>query len=430
MIIRKSIMTILCVCFMAVSAVASAADTTVETIAVEIVPLQNGHPIEEKISKRMQASVYTIADNVLSGHATEEIVRNQAGYEALIQDVFSRILIGYSVQTVKLDVEKNTTIEVVVVPWHNVIHEVKVDVGINGVTEEISPLIEQDIQGVEKIFLNVLQDLPIDAVEWVNGVLRTGLNDFIALRLPEFNATFQLNVNDTNGVEVKLELYPKGMLIRDIDIAMHSDTIPNAILLTFRPSINKQLDCMVGLPTAFVKRHQEYFVDRFAAFMNDDSRFQQYGIQSHVGLTVDSQTKVLYTIDSSEYRLNFEGYLDIGKEERNTSFKAHAGKMLNQTNEIFLEMYFFPHQMEWDFYPGILHSLTPETKVGFKYDLDDAKGIFFVNQSLSKRLILRVEHTPSNEFTEFGLRYRLHDFFDIEYVMNDDEKWVRLIGIL
>lgn len=413
-------------------AVVSAADSAsvIETIEVQVIPLQEEHPISDKIARRMQASVYTIGDNVLNGHRVEEIENNKLGYEVLIQDVFNRILIGYSVQKVNLEIGNHTVIKVMVFPWHNVIHNVNVDVEINGVSEDIKPLIMQDIQGIEKIFLNVLQELPIDAVEWVNGILRTGLNEFLSSRIPEFNASFTLVADENNRVDIKVDLYPKGQLIRETNLQIKSGTIPNTIRLMFRPELNKQLEGLVGLPVRFVQRHQNYFIDKLNSVTFDNKNLQKYKVKSAVEMVVGHQTQVLYTVDSSEYILTVEGYLDVGKEERNTSVKAHAGRMLDKENELFLEMDFFPHQMEWDFYPGILHSLTSKTKIGFKYDIDERRGILLANQILSDRFSARVEHVPSIQFTEFGLRYHLHDFFDVEYVINDDEKWLRLIGVL
>ena len=434
MIVRKIIVQFFCVCLLvlSVAAVAAAANSTnvIETIEVRVVPWQEDHPISDKIAKRMQASVYTIGDNVLNGHAITEIVNNKLGYEVLIQDVFNRILVGYSVQKVDLELGKNTIIKVVVYPWHNVIHDVNVDVEISGISEAVKPLAMQDIQGLETVFLNVLQELPIDAIEWVNGILRTGVNEFVSSRLPEFNASFALVTDDHNKVNVKVDLYPKGQLIRETNLQIQSNTIPNTVRLLYRPELNKQIENLVGLPVKFVQRHQDYFIDRLNLVTLNNKNLQKYKVESKVEMLIANQTQVFYTMDSSKYILTVEGYLDVGKDEKNTSVKAHAGRMLNKTNELFLEMDFFPHQMEWDFYPGILHSLTSKTKIGFKYDIEERRGIFLANQILSDRFQARVEHVPSTKFTEFGLRYHLHDFFDVEYVINDDEKWLRLIGVL
>ena len=64
------------------------------------------------------------------------------------------------------------------------------------------------------------------------------------------------------------------------------------------------------------------------------------------------------------------------------------------------------------------------------------RGILRMDETMIARLeqeiftdwILRYEHRFHNDENEAAIRYRLHDFLDVEYAVDRRESWLRFIG--
>lgn len=404
----------------------AASNDTIENIQVSV-QTDGGQIIPEKIVKRMQASVYTIGDNVLSGHSVGDVESKKGKYESLIYEVLDRILIGYSIKSVIIEPQTNTSIAIVISPWPDIIHKVNVDIEVNEVSPEVKNLILTDLAEVEQVFNNVLVGLPIDAVDWARSIIKIALTDFLTVRLPEYDANFEVVPGDVTTL--KLNLYPKGDIIHDVNLSLHSDSIPNLLLLNFRPYIQKQSEKFVGVPVEFVKRHQAYFVNGLTEVLSHDKNLKNFGVTTNIKMRVANNTNIIISAETNKYRISLEGYLDIGRsDENNTSLKAHAGKMISAKDELFLEADFLPHKVQWTLLPGVSHDLTPQTRIGFKYDTNQDATVLWAKQQVAEKWLLRFEHTPSLEFNEVAVRYKVHDFVGLEYVINDKDNWLRMVG--
>lgn len=398
----------------------------IENLAVEIQLAGGEAALPPPVKKRMQASVYTIADNVLMGRQIREVAAQKAEYGRLVQEVFDRILLGYTVERVEISPQATAGITVWVAPWQDVIQKVDVSAEAYQVADEVEGLALNDIRGVQQVFDQILLGLPVDAAEWTNGIVKNSLQDFLAAKLPEFRGSFEITAGET--AKVQLVLYPKGALVRGLDLSLRSESMPNLALFSYRPSIEKKMGILIGAPVAFVERHKDYFTQYFKAGLPQGGLLKDLGVRTAVCMDVGANTKVDIDADTDKYHVFIEGYLDISKQEDNTSVRIHAGKKISPADEVFLEADFFPHQMKWMFMPGFSHGLTPKLTLGYKYDLDAADHILWVKQKLGDKYLLRLEHVLPGSHTEFALRYKLHDFLSVEYVVNEDDRWLRMVG--
>lgn len=76
-----------------------------------------------------------------------------------------RILIGYYVQAVRLDVAEQTVVEVELSPWQDSIQSVEVSLVNNDISEPYQDLINEDLRGIKPVIENLLLGLLID-VYW------------------------------------------------------------------------------------------------------------------------------------------------------------------------------------------------------------------------------------------------------------------------
>lgn len=407
---------------------AAAASDTVDHIKVQIAAGSTAQSPPARIVKRMSASVNTIGENVLLGHSIAGIEAQKSSYENLIREVFDRILVGYSVQQVLISPGETTLISVVVTPWGDVVTDVALEVDFGNIAPEIAGMIGQDLGNIEERIHEVLIGLPIDAVEWAGSISKSMVRELLADQLPEFRANLEV-VPGTRTV-VKLSLIPQGKMIQDVQVALRSQSIPNLLLLQARPEISGAANILTGLPVDFVERHKAYFMQRIEEIVAGQAVVKRYGLTVAPVMNVASSTEIVVDVETTKYNIALEGYLDFGRDHDSSSAKLHLGRYTSKRDEAFFEAEFVPRTVSWRFMPGWGRRLRQTTTVGLKYEINHKQEILWLNQKLGGNWLLRLEQSPSDNYNEFGVRYKIHEFLSAEYVFTDEENWFRLVGNL
>ena len=381
-------------------------------------------PIE--IEKRITASTLTIANNVLQGQPLDKINEQKKSYETLFQDVLGRILIGYYVQAVRLDVAEQTVVEVELRPWQDSIQSVEVSLVNNDISEPYQDLINEDLRGIKPVIENLLLGLPIDAVYWASSILKTSLNDYFNNKLPEYN--YSLDITEGSHTMVRLSLYPKGLLVKNSVVAIRSQSIPNLAFLKLRAKVEVYLEKLNGLPVEFLKRHKEFFTKEIITLIENDDFLKKIALNKTVVIIPGIKNQVEFLLDSERYNLNIEGRLDLGKQQDNTSFLIHVGKFVAPKQEFFIENQFITNNVKFEWSYGYQYKIFDKTLLGYKYNQSERYDNLYLKQELSDKFLLRVEHHFKTDLNEVALRYKLHEFVSLEYVKNNEDNWLRLVG--
>lgn len=394
------------------------------------------HSLPPLVRERMEKSVQTIADQLLNGKELTELSAEKTADENLIREVFDKVLVGYTVQQVTILPDEQTNVQVRLLPWASTINRVDVQTSVEGMPPNVEKLVLQDASGIEGVFDDALIGLPTAATDWTNGVLKHHLQDYLDAHLPEFRGDFELVPGPT--AKASLTLYPRLPVVRTVDLSMRSDTVPNTLLLGRRYLMQQDVDSLVGVPVAFVARHHTDFEQAFAAHLDAQSDFKRMAMQTKVTIDADERMRVMSRSDTSRYRLRLTGWQDIGRSSSryhdsndNLVFRLHAGVMLSQKDEAFALLDVMPNQMDWDWQLGFDHRFGPPTwgpHGSVRYDMREHRFVLGAEQPLMKNLFLRYEFRFADHAGEAGLRYRLHDFLSLEYVFDNEDNWLRLIG--
>lgn len=402
------------------------AQSVVESLAVDVV--STTAPPPAKVAKRMADSINVVGQHVLLGKPLAELTLNQTAYENVIREIFERVLVGYSVQKVEITPDTETHIKVTIEPWGDIVRQVKVDVNFLGLSPEVQALATSQIPVLSNKLGDTLIGLPTDAVEWASSILKDNLRELIADKLPEFRPTFDIQSGAVTTI--KLTLSPVGEVVQDVNVSVHSKTLPNLLLFPAETPVTDIASTMRGLPISFVQRHKEYFEQKILHTVQSLPITEEYGLVYKPQIVVSGLTEVGLSADTTKYKFFLEGYLDMGRQEDNTSIRLHTGKWVTPLDEIFVETNFVTGTVRWEFDPGYSRLFSKKTQAGFKYSLTTHNNRLFIQQEIGARYTLRLERIPAQSYTEVGLRYRIHDFLSVEYVVNRQESFLRLIGNL
>lgn len=402
----------------------------VESIEAVTMAQSNLPPL---VAERMNRSVAAIASQLMEGKDIAAVQAERTAYENLIHEVFDKVLVGYTVRQVTLELAPATKVQVELFPWSETIQQVQVETTVEGMPPRIERLVRQDLTGVENVFQSALTGLPTAAADWTNGVLKQHLNSYLQEHLPEFRADFDLDPEPE--AQVKLTVYPRLPVVRTVDLSMRSDTLPNSALLTRRDVMQAQVDEIVGVPVGFIRRHKAELERQFAQGLDGRKDFRALHMQTKVEIDPAERASVMSRSDSYRYHFRLNGWLDIGRDKdkekhnsRNLLFRFHAGRMLGKQDEVFVLADLLPEKMSWGWQLGWGHDFRGGRYGALRYDLRSGGFIYEVRQKLSSRWLLRYEFRQADSLGEAAVRYRLHDFLGLEYVFDNEQNWLRLIG--
>lgn len=410
----------------------TAAAARIDTIEAKVT---SGSSLPPMVKERMEESVAAIGKQLILGHnlpVTEDWKKRQ---ESTIHLVFDKILVGYTVKQVTIQCYgTEAVINVNLLPWTDTIQNIKVNTEVEGMPEELKPLVMEDLNYVKGVFSDGLKGLPIAATDWTNGILKRRLNKFMEESLPEFRVDFDVKIRNESNIStaiVDMTVYPKLPVVRTISLSMLSDTMPNVALVTHRTFMEDKVNVLIGVPVAFIERHKEDIEKMLAKPLDEQTDFRVLKIKSNVTLTAAEQMSVMIRSDSSRYRMRASGWVDIGRDERvkdDILFRMHIGRKISNVDETFFQIDVKPQEVKWNWAFGYSRNVFKNTSASLRYDFTDDEFIANLEYEFLKNWLLRYEHKFDNDRKEAAIRYKIYDFLGVEYVVDQRESWLRFIG--
>ena len=398
----------------------------IEHVYVQVIDVTGGTsaPLLNKMSNSMQL----VAQQLLLDRDTKAILPAQQEYATLLSDIADRVLTGYYLQSTQLTVDKESELILQVRPWNMAIRNVQVDLQFSGIEEQTSELLESKLPTLKKQLENTIKGASVDASDWADGVLRKIVRQQVEEALPEFKVAVDL-VNEADKTVVQVIVYPVGQLVRNVAYSMRSDAIPNILLMKLKHKYADECNKLRGLPVNYVERQKQEIEEFLLNKLRNEPEIIKYELQPFVNITPDTDMDVEILIDSNKYKIWFEGYGDIGRNEDNLSGKAHFGKFISPKEEFFGEVEIVLDDVEWNFGVGYTRYWG---KSGWTYvrRVPDGENNYKLEYNLDPKWRLRAEHFAQKNRNEYGVRYRIHEFLSAEYVYGGDEFYLRIIGNL
>jgi len=199
--------------------------------------------------------------------------------------------------------------------------------------------------------------------------------------------------------------------------------------------MHDRVNLLVGVPVAFTARHRAEFEALFASALDAQPDFHHLRAHTTVTYTPGERAAVMSRTDSARYRLRLSGWLDIGRSESASHsakddllLRLHAGRMLTPHDELYGLLDVTPQDVAWRWQLGWRHTFGQGAQAGLRYDFKDGRPVYDLAWQWARDWLVRYEYHAWDRRGEGALRYRLHDFLNLEYALDDEGGWLRLIG--
>lgn len=381
--------------------------------------------IPTALKARMVASIQGAATYMYQGKEDFHIKESLDAYTIATTDVVDRILYGYTVKTISMDVGESMSIHLALEPYGKVVQSLETKINYGNISPYGQSLMKTDLGSIQPRLEQMLLGASLDSLDWITPLAQKAVRTELEGALPEF--TPQIDVVGGDTAKATVYLVPNGNSVSRTAVTIQSNTLPSVFFYTMRQYYEKKLRQLEGLPVSFVRRHQMMIEKEIQGELNKSRGVTQFGVTMIPTLEVGSETTLQIHVDSSKYILRGEGYLDMGRGVDSVGLRLYTG-IHDGPHDWYVETEFLPNRLEWSFKPSYGYQFTKETKVGYQYSLPNHHHHGFVYQNIGTRWNARYERDITAKANEFALSYDVHEYLRLEYVWGDQDRWLRLIG--
>lgn len=400
----------------------------IEDVKVNIVDTDKGtsQPLLDKMNDSMQV----VAEQLLIGKASDNVEADKQSYEHLFSEIGDRVFTGYEIQRVVLAPSSTAAINMYIRPWNNTIKETKVEINFSGLSLKTVAMLRKCIPNLETDLAEIMTGASVDAIDWASSILRRQVREKIETVLPEFKAAVDL-VQDgrSNRAIVQVVVYPVGEAVQRVRYGMHSETVPNLVLMQLKYRFSERCNELRGLPVEYVKKHQQEIADMLIAELKQEKVVKELALIPQIKFVSGVDTEITISLSTEKYKIWLEGYADIARDKDNLSGKAHLGKFVSPSDEVFVEEELVTEHVHWSTSLGYGRKWGKSTW-SFKRRIPEADNVYRLEYRLDPKWGLRMEHYSGINRNEYALRYRIHEFLSAEYVYGGKESYLRIIGNL
>lgn len=382
----------------------------------------------EPLRQKMEASMRAVSQQLFLEKDTEKIAADTSGYEKLLGEISDRVLTGYQTEQVVVLPGAETKIIFKVAPWNSVIRRPKIDLEFSGVSPSMATYLQGKMPELKKRLAALLEGASVDAVGWAGSVLRGQVLAEVQQELPDFKAAVDLT-EQQDQVVLQIVIYPVGEVVRQVQYQMFSQSIPNVLLINIKEIYAEKVNNLRGLPVAFVKDNRAELEQMLLEQLRAEQMVQDYHLQPQVSLLPGVDLKANLAVESTGYKIWFEGYGDIGRNDHNLSGRAHLGHYFTPKDEIFAEAGVQLDEVHWDYGLGYARH-QGKTTLSYLRRAPYADNDYRIEYDFTPKWRLRYEYFSGDNVKEWAIRYRIHEFLSGEYVFSSDKSYFRIVGNL
>ena len=229
--IRTYLLTVFAVC----ASLSSATAASVDQVTVHVASVEEAIP--PLVEKRIAASIQTVGNHIFLNHDSGEIVSRHEEYERTVNDIINRVLIGYTVESLAIHPGSRTDLDVRIRPWGDTIRKVHFVIDYGALPAMGQALVDKDLEHAGDMAESLLTGLPVDALDWANGAVKSVLENELEDRVPEFYP--HIVIHGGPETDVTVYMLPKLPVVRNVRVAIKGDDVPKVIFLSARNHLER-----------------------------------------------------------------------------------------------------------------------------------------------------------------------------------------------
>ena len=279
--------------------------------------------IYEGLQERIEFSIARVGEKILLTQPVSLLKENKATVKTVIFNVFSKVLVGFKLESVDLFLGEHTKIVMNITPIAPLISNVRVNLEAQNVNPEINHVTKEVALKVEAELNRVFVGLPVSSVTWSEGIFNTVVNYLLEREFPGFNSRFSLQAGTTT--EINLTLIPQEPVVASVAVDYSATDIPVWLVKMKAKGYQEKFDLLKGIPVEFLSHYQPQLEKYLTEYVNDFDALRKLGLSVQLGITPGVTTQVKLRVDSKTVQTRLEGRYFFSNEQAFGNIQAYLG---------------------------------------------------------------------------------------------------------
>ncbi|MGE5530186.1 MAG: hypothetical protein ACM3X6_13750 [Patescibacteria group bacterium] len=285
----------------------------VERVAVAV---QTAARLPAVLRARLETSVAKVAERIMLGRPVH-VIHSQEEYCArIIRDVFTKILTGFYLDELAVEVDVETRITIRLSPDGPVIERIEIPLDLPGLAGPARALLEEEISALYPELSDFLLGLPIASMAWADPILTAAIADRLRLEFPGFEPGVSIRPGASAALD--LTMVPDRPAVERIVVEITSETLPRFLARTWTGRAASHFQACKGLPLAFLRRRLIRLENLGQRLLQEDPASTRLGLRWEVALYPGETTVARLAVEAgacslqTQARLTFSDPLVFG----------------------------------------------------------------------------------------------------------------------
>ena len=305
----------------------------VESVEVQLV---SSGKIYEGLQERIEFSIGKVGDKLLLSQPLSLLRDNKETVRTAIGNVFSKVLIGFRVDSVDLLLGSHTKVVIHLTPVPPLITAIKVNIETKGLAPEINGFTSQLGQEVENELNQVFVGLPVASIAWSDGIFNLVINYLLEREFPGFKSNFQIEPGTSTAI--KLVLTARDPVINQVQVNYTSSSIPAWLVRNKAQKFSDRFEILKGVPVEFITHYQPKLENYLTKTLNDFPELRQLGLVVDLGIRPGVKTQIDLAVDSLYYQTKLEARYFVGQDaifRKSSGLFRVSGRQLRSVCPVF-----------------------------------------------------------------------------------------------
>jgi hypothetical protein len=353
---------------------ASAEPSREEKVESVEVQLNIDGKIYEGLQERIEYSISRVGDKILLSQPISLLKNSKETLRTVIINVFSKVLVGFKVDSVDLFLAQHTKVVIHLIPVPPLISELKLNLEVRNLAPEIVDF-SKGISGQIEAELNrIFVGFPVASVAWSEGIFSLVAEYLVERELPGFDSRFSIIAGAKT--ELNLTLIPREPTVSGVTIKYTSSNVPTYLVRQKAKVYLDKFNVLKGIPVEFLVHYQPQLEKELTRVLNDFPELRQLGLAVTLKIKPALNTQVQLGVDSENYPFKLEARYFIGGETNFGNFQGYLGYSTDDY-ELFTRCY-VGHNPTGNYFVGCKVPMMPNLTGGFEYELEHhTKDLWF-----------------------------------------------------
>lgn len=336
----------------------------VESVEVQ---LSTSGQLYEGLLERIEFSIGRVGDRILLAQPVALLKENRDTVRTAIYKVFSKVLMGFQVESVDVVLGKHTKILIHLIPIPPLITDIQINLNVRNVTPEIKLLTHEISEQMENEINKIFTGLPVAAVSWSENIFNLVANYLLEREFPGFKT--QLALKAGTQTTLQIELTPRDPVVKEVQVEFGSTNVPSWLVRYKAQKYQDHFQIIKGLPVEFLLHHQPKMENYFSNLISDLPELQNLGMQVRLKINPGITAKVYVGVTSEYLQLKLEGRYFMSQSEYFGNFQAYLGYRTDGY-ELY-SIYTVGYHPGGSFNLGVAFPVEKSFTAGFEYEFEN-----------------------------------------------------------